>query len=61
MGLLSFLNKLGENETEKNKKKDNYGLSKEEQKIVNKEGYDSWNFEEDDITDEDDYYGEDED
>ena len=59
MGLLSFLSKLGENEIEKNKKKDNYGLSKEEQKRVDKDGYDPWNFEEDDITDEDDYYGED--
>ena len=59
MGLLNFLSNLGEKEIEKKKKNNTYGLSCEEQERVDKDGYDPYNFEEEDITDEDDYYGED--
>ena len=38
---------------------DNYGLSEEEKKLVRSGEYDPWQFEEEDM-DEDDYYSEDE-
>lgn len=37
---------------------DAYGLTEEEKEIARKEGYDPWDFEEEDM-DEDSYYGED--
>ena len=47
MGLLDFLSKLGEKEIKKN---NNYGLSSEEQERVDKDGYEPYNFEEDDVS-----------
>lgn len=56
MGLLDI---LFEDDTKKKNKENPYGLDEWEKDIVKKENYDPWNFEEEDL-EEDDYYNEDE-
>lgn len=56
MGLLDI---LFEDETKKKQNEENlYGLDEWEKEKVKKENYDPWNFEEEDL-EEDDYYNED--
>ena len=56
-GLFSFLNQEQDNNYS-DKELDNYGLNKNEKEEVKKGNQDPWNFEEEDLED-DDYYNED--
>lgn len=56
-GLFSFMNQEQDNNYS-DKELDNYGLNKNEKEEVKKGNQDPWNFEEEDLED-DDYYNED--
>ena len=58
-GLFSFMNNnSNENDTYSDEELDEYGLNDDEKKLVKEDGYDPWNFDEEDL-EEDDYYNDD--
>ena len=61
-GLFSFLNQEKDKESEFSEKEmDDYGLEDWQKEEVKKGNYNPWDFDEDDTSDEDNYYHEDDD